>query len=336
MSTFCEGILFSAVKTLVTRVDCELRGSKQWRRYLLCGLGACGLSVGATVQAQTINLLAEVQQTFGQRLETTFHYQEAVGPEGVTAIKRYLQVGKRAYVLERYTAPALGQIRVTERYLLQGGGDDTVCICTARFSLGNEVTRNGKTACVGVFHHYITPLTIEAGEIMVVRTFKLAAFLDLDLSLIPNGQTLYVLNQASDVRGDTLACYHLTQASPGHAVLTLQERQTAASRRWHHNTRVTYRWESDLAQHKVTATQVQADGTYGVQWMRTYTNSTDFSETQFYFASPHREGDGMIKQEFYRREFKKLSPQLALDSYTLTKQTEPTKSLAFSITHYYH
>ncbi|RPD44103.1 hypothetical protein DNI29_22155 [Hymenobacter sediminis] len=311
-----------------------------WKRslYLLWALSAWGLGAGTSVQAQgsTLDLLTIAQQTFDQRLETTLRYQQAVEADGVRAVTRCLQVGQRAYVLERYTATPQGLGRVTERYQLLSQGPDTVSRSTARFLLGNEVTRRGKTACVGVFHQYTTPLTIEAGQLFIVGNFSPARFLALASELVPAGQTLYVQNTAPGVSGDTLACYRLTRVGSDRVCLTLHERQPAGSQRWHRSSRLTYRWEADLAQHQVTATQVQADGTPGGQWVRTYTNRTDFFECHFYFRPPEREGDGLAKQELYHREFKQLSPQQALDRYTLTLQTEPAQTLTFDIVHSSH
>ncbi|RTQ51447.1 hypothetical protein EJV47_06490 [Hymenobacter gummosus] len=305
-------------------------------RYFLCALGVWGGVGGATAQAQKVSLLIEAQQAFGQRLETTLRYQEAVEREGVTTIKRSLQVGKRAYELEHYNATVAGYGRVKELFLLQRQNKDTVSTSIAKFRLSHEVTSQGKTVCSGVFHRYLSPLAIEAGQFFIVKDFNPAAFLTLAPSLIPTGQTLYVLNEDTDVRGDTLACYQLTRAESGQPSLHLYERRTAASRRWYNNNRLTCRWDADLTHKTLLVMQILADGRPGLQWVRRYANQTDFFESHFYFEPGVQDGDGMVKREFYRREFKQRSGQQALDHYTLNLQTEPPSTLSFDITHYHH
>jgi hypothetical protein len=328
-----QATIFFSISTKLVALAAGRRRAG-WRALGILAIGSLCTPAQAQAQAPPIDLLAQVAAAFGQRLETTLRYQEAVAPEGVRASRSCLRLGQREYVLERYTATPLGLGRVKEQYLLQTQGPDTVSTCTARFLLGNEVTRRGKTACVGVFHKYLTPLTIEAGQVFVLRTFSPADLLALAPGLTPAGQTLYVLNEAPDVNGDTLACYRLTRGAAGHALLTLQERRTAASRRWRHNTRLTYRWEADPAQRQVRAAQLGPDGTPGLQWVRTYANQTDFSESHFSFAPPEQEGDGMVEQVYYRREFRQISPQQALDHYTLPLPLEPATTIGFDIRHY--
>jgi predicted ArsR family transcriptional regulator len=67
----------------------------------------------------------------------------------MTCSERHLRGGKRDYVVERYRDAAQDVGRPKELYLVQTSGANTVSTCVARFLLGHEATRKGKTEVVG-------------------------------------------------------------------------------------------------------------------------------------------------------------------------------------------
>lgn len=272
-------------------------------------------------------ILSDVNKIFSQRLETTCPYQEAVLPVGVMQAKRYLQLGKRRYLLEAIVDN--GQMVLKEDYWLGVRDRDTVSQAgRARYELSTGVSYPQGKVRVGTFHRYLSqyqPLPyVDAGNVDLYQGFSPTAILALRPDTARTGQTLYVLNRQLDVSGDTLACYELMGSPTGESwanadswAMVLSERATRASRRWHGNTQVVCSWEADRTTRKVTAHRYHGAGRGTSYWVRTYATAalTDFTEVHYYtWPVGHAQ---QRTRFFYRRQFRQLSAQRSRDTYTV-------------------
>jgi hypothetical protein len=290
--------------------------------------------------ASAQGLLEDVNNVFYQRLETTCHYQEAALPTGVGREKRYLQLGKRRYLVESWVANR--QAVIKENYWLQVWGKDTLQLGKSRQELSRGVPYQRGLLRMEVFHDYPSPrpLTVEAGAVILAQEFSPAAILALRPDTARTGQTLYVLNSLSDLQGDTLACYELTRSRTGDScTVVLRERTTRANRQWRHNTEVACVWETDRTRREITATRFWKGALGSSHWVRTYATAalTDFTETQY--NSWPADGHTQLNTRYtYRRQFRRLSAQQSRDTYTVLSNAlgkESTGQPTFTITSIY-
>lgn len=290
--------------------------------------------------ASAQGLLDDVNNVFNQRLETTCRYQEAALPTGVGRGKRYLQLGKRRYLVESWVANR--QAVIKENYWLQVWGKDTLQLGKSRQELSTGVPYQRGLLRLAVFHNYPSPrpLTVEAGAVALVQEFSPAAILALRPDTARTGQTLYVLNSLPDLQGDTLACYELTRSRTGDTCsVVLRERATQASRQWRHNTRVACIWEADRTTRKVTAIRFWKGESGSSHWVRTYATVTltDFTEMQ-YNSGPGGGHAQLNIRYIYRRQFRQLGAQQSRDTYTVLGNAlgkKGTKQPTFTITSTY-
>ena len=311
--------------------DSFLTGKWRWLGLLLILLW----SYPASAQG----LLDDVNNVFNQRLETTYRYQEAALPTVVGRGKRYLQLGKRRYLVESWVVNR--QAVITENYWLQVWGKDTLQLGKSRQQLSTGVPYQRGLSRLGVFHNYPSPrpLTVEAGAVILAQEFSPAAILALRPDTARTGQTLYVLNSLPDLQGDTLACYELTRSRTGDScTVVLRERTTRANRQWRHNTEVACVWETDRTRREVTATRFFKGSAGSSHWVRTYATAalTDFTEMQYNsWPSGHAQQRTVYT---YRRQFRRVSAQRSRDTYTVLSNAldkEGTAPPTFTITSIY-
>lgn len=272
---------------------------------------------------------------FYRRLETTCPYQEAVLPAGVGGVKRYLQVGKRRYLLESVVAN--GQVVTKENYWLHAWGKDTLHLKKSHQELAPALpSRQGQLRQVS-FHNDPSPVAIPDPSAPLVDTtwasltqaFSPPAVLALRPAAARTGQTVYVINQRPQFRGDTLACYTLERSRTGDSCqVVLLERATPASRQWHANARVSCVWETDRSRRYVTATRFFEGWAGYSRWVRTYATAalTDFTESHFNtWPSGHALQSTRI---IYRRQFRQLSARRSRDTYTLPSNARGKHGMA--------
>lgn len=313
----------------------------------LVGKGWLGLLLvllwPAPMRAQGI--LDDVNQVFNQRLETTCRYQEAVLPAGVGRAKRYLQLGKRRYLLESLVATK--QSVTKENYWLQVRGKDTMQLSKSRQELSTGIPYREGRLRQALFHNYFSPMLVDypsarlgdTSRVSIEQAFNPVAVLALRPATARMGQTVYIINQLPTFRGDTLACYTLTRAQTGDSgAVVLSERAMQTSRQWHHNARVTCVWEADQTKREVTATRFFEGSPGSSHWVRTYATAalTNFTEIQF---NSWPSGHALQRTVYtYRRQFRRLSAQRSRDTYTVLStalEKEGTARPTFTITSIY-
>jgi hypothetical protein len=286
--------------------------------------------------ARAQGLLEDVNNVFNQRLETTCRYQEATLPTGVGRGKRYLQLGKRRYLIESWVANR--QAVTIESYWLQVWGKDTLQLGKSRHELSTGTPYQQGQLRLGVFHEYPSPnpQTVEAGAVILAQEFSPAAILALRPDTARTGQTLYVLNSLADVQGDTLACYELMRSRTGDTCsVVLRERATQASRQWLHNTRVACIWEADRITRQVTATRFWKGELGSSHWVRTYATAALTNFTEMQYNSWPGSGHAQLNTRYtYRRQFRQLSAQQSCDTYTVLGKNG-TAQPTFTITSTY-
>lgn len=322
--------------TATKRMHVSDRGQSLTRAFPCTGRWLALLFVlGWAHPADAQGLLSEVNNIFNQRLETTCPYQEAVLPPGIGRAKRYLQRGKRRYLLE--TVVDNGQTVVKEAYWVGVSGKDTVSQAgQARYELSRGVPYPQGKVRMGVFHRYLSNYQalpyVDAGNVDLYQGFSPAAILALRPDTARTGQTLYVLNRQPDRYGDTLACYELVSSPTDDLgagdtwAMVLRERATPASRRWRGNTEVVCSWEADRSARKVTAHRYYGVGHGTSYWVRTYATAalTDFTEVHYHtWPAGHAQ---QRRQHLYRRQFRQLSPQQSRDTYTVLNSAGTAES----------
>lgn len=278
----------------------------------------------ASARAQ--GLLENVNLVVNWRLETTCRYQEAVLPAGVREVKRYLQWGKRRYLLESVVASV--QAVTKENYWLQERGTATLRLQKSHQELSAALPYQQGQLRQALFYHYPSPLVIDYLSpqrmdtvwVSLAQEFSPLAVLALRPDTARTGQTVYILNQLPKFRGDTLACYALTRSSTGDScTVVLRERAAPASRQWRYNTQVTCVWEADRTRRKVTATRFFQGGEGSSHWVRTYTTAalTDFTELHYnQWPGGHAQQNTRF---IYRRRFRQLNAKQSRDTYTLLR-----------------
>ncbi|GAB3824045.1 hypothetical protein [Hymenobacter jeollabukensis] len=338
------------------------------RRCLDWFLSGGLLVVSPGVFAQAPELLVRVNDLFNRRLETTFRYQEALLPPGVTARQQSLLVDKRPYLLEsagvRTSAEpdsSRYQRWTRESYLLRGETGHAAAVAYARYQLSRYSHPNDSLpSSWGLYHRYTSDFGgLDAGDVRLQGNLNPLALLSLQPAAYRPDQTLVVYNAQQGLQGDTLACYQLRATSDDPAwagnqtyLLTLLERRNPGNRRWHDNNEETITWTIEPAQRRVTATvyarprPVSTDKTEPYsreresasysrflysRWTRTYSNRTDFTEVHAGISAPSGHARPMRTTTYYRRQFRQLSPTQSVDTYSVPNLDDKTTQLTFTV-----
>ncbi|MGI4871243.1 MAG: hypothetical protein ACRYFX_08705 [Janthinobacterium lividum] len=296
------------------------------RTLLTCALG---LMSNLATQAQD---LEKVNNIFYNRLDAIFYHQQSVLPSGQRSSKQYLKIGKRLFLLESLQTVSSSGQRLQEDYLLETVANDTLSINKATYSLSANQELEGRQIAAGMLHDYPTHSSVEATEeIILLQEFNPWDMLRLQPGNAQSGQVVYVKNAAVDFKGDTLACYALTQRG-GEYRIELKERIIKSSRRWQGNAEVAYYYTIDLAQRQVSVARPPNDSRSIQRWKRIYTNKTDFSEV----CTVTGLGEGgdppnMWVYILYSRRFQQKSPTRSIDKYTIPSIDKTKPASTFSI-----
>lgn len=303
---------------------------------LLLG-GGLALPAAGQQPGQEDAYLRTLTDTYRARLENTFRYQQAVLPGGYASVERSLQAGKKHYRMEYALKDLHTGEQVREEYGLRFFNHDTVSLAQARYVLSGKLVRGPQQLGMGAFTEYRQDIYAQAGTLLLSQTFDPVAVLSLAPGAARTGQVLYVRNATWGLAADTLASYYLLRAGSGDTCqVTLSERADA-SRPWHGNSRVACSWRVELTRRRLTAEQLDpANGTLHA-WVRTYSTATDFVEEQTDSWVDREAAGGRTTRLNYRRHYRQLSRQQALDTYAVVNGAPTGKPfLTFSISSLYH
>jgi hypothetical protein len=281
--------------------------------------------------------LRTLTDTYHARLENTYLYQQAVMPAGYASVERSLQVGKKQYRVEYALKDLRSGEQVREEYGLRFLNHDTVSLGQARYVLSEKLVRGPQQLGMGAFTEFRQDIHTQAGTVLLSQTFDPVAVLSLAPGAARTGQVLYVRSAPRGLAADTLASYYLLRAGSGDTCqVTLSER-VDASRPWHGNSRVACSWRVELTRRRLTAEQLDpANGTLRA-WVRTYSTATDFVEEQTDSWVDREAAGGRTTRLNYRRHYRQLSRQQALDTYAVVNSKPTSKAfLTFTISSLYH
>jgi hypothetical protein len=200
-------------------------------------LAAAGQPEPRQIEAQ----LRTINDTFHNRLESTFKYQQAVLPVGYTAVERYLEVGTRKYLLEYAMNDVASGEQLREDYSLRLVNHDTLRVGKATYRLGVkiDIDKTGIESSSGAFSDYkYDGPSVEAANLSITQNFAPLLVLALRPGPVQPKSWLYVRQQqyryerhpggANDIldpalgkglqlalRSDTMASYHLLRSRTG-------------------------------------------------------------------------------------------------------------------------
>jgi hypothetical protein len=309
-----------------------------WQRALLLLVGAPSLPAAGQV-GQEDAYLRTITDTYHARLENTYLYQQAVMPAGYASVERSFQVGKKHYRMEYALKDLPSGEQVREEYALRFINHDTVSLGQARYVLSGKLIRGQQQLGMGAFTEYKQDIYTQAGTLLLSQTFDPVAVLSLVPGAARTGQTLYVRNVPRGLAADTIASYYLFRSRSGDTCQVTLSQRADDTRPWHGNTnsRVACSWRVELTRRCLTAEQLDpANGTVR-EWVRTYSTATDFLEEQTDSWVDREAAGGRTKRLNYRRHYRQLSRQQALDTYSVINDKPTSKAfLTFTISSLYH
>lgn len=292
---------------------------------LVAGLScqsACAQALPATASLHTII------ETFYQRLETTYPYQPVSLPSGVQAVRRYLRVKNKEYLLEYIVQDANQQMQ--ESFFFKQINKDTLIVSKEKYLFGSQNINNKNIYSNEVFTKYLDELRVEAGSLLIRQRFDPLAGLGT-----ATGVALYATDIHYETLGDTIACYIVQVPAPAKAAyrIDLRERRRSAQRRWNTN-QLSQTWLVDATTKNVSSTRIINAAGSTLTWVRTYKNATDFSETLV--SSSTSPGAGVIALNLlYKREFRQQNAHQGVDAYSVPDPMAREKSVVFEITSNY-
>lgn len=304
-----------------------------WPRALLLLVGA-GTSLPAVGQAGYEDAwLRTLTDTYHERLESTYLYQQAVLPAGYARVERSLQVGQKHFPVGYALKDLNSGRQVCEEYALHVVNGDTVSLGQATYVLSGKLTREQNQLSMGAFTVYKQDIYVEANTVLLSQNFDPVAVLNLAPGAARTGQTLYVRNASQGLAADTIAKYYLWRSRSGDTCQVTLSQRADATRPWLNsiNSRVACSWRVELARRCVTAEQIDPVNGSVQAWVRTYSTATDFSEVHTDDWADQGAHGGRVTRLVYRREFRQLSPQQALDTYSVVNG-EPTRKAFLTFT----
>lgn len=303
------------------------------RRLLVILLGttlaARGQQPNPDTQLQLIN------NTFRQRLENTYKYQQAALPAGCTTVERYLQLGSKQYLLEYAVDDRRAGQQLRQDYMLRFLNQDTVRLAQAQYAAGGASTTAGVQSSLAMGSEYLNDAYFDAYNLLLTQTFDPLAVLALRPGAARTGQWLYARSTQPAERSDTVASYSLLRSRTGDTCQVRLLERTSRQQPWRHAKRLACRWTVELAHHRLTAEQLlgTAEDKYTLRWERLYHTATDFTET---LTGQYRTGDGgppsVETITHYSREFTQINASKSIEKFTVFDSSSGNKAvLTFSI-----
>lgn len=297
---------------------------------LVVGLSSAALPVRGQ-QYVLDHHLQQLNHVLQHRLERTYKYQQALDTDTSAVVKRYLVANHKRYLVECRVRNGLAHTQTREAYALRFLSRDTLCFSQARYgaTLKGAGQIGPQARSLGLASEYSEALFVEAHNLLLTQTFDPVAVFSLQPGSARTGQWLHVVEQ-----GDTLASYYLHRSPTGDTCqVQLYERLAPPQRPGRRRLQPTWQWRVELAHRRLTgALDTTASG--GQYWERTYRNGTDFSEvatTVYRDLDPAHAGRQQTTV-VYRREFRRLSPHQAVDTYTVQDEfTAAKEPLLFTI-----
>jgi hypothetical protein len=268
-----------------------------------------------------------INKTFHQRLESTYKYRQAAVPAGCTSVKRYLQLGKKKYLMEYVLHDRNAGLEMREDYSVRFLNHDTVRVGMAHYVAGGKLTTGTGQASSAASSEFRNNTYFEVNCLAINQNFDPLAVLSLRPDTARSRQWLYAWSMQPAQGGDTVASYQLFRSRTGDTCrLQLYERSTEHQLRryaqrepWRYSHRVACSWQVELTRRRLTAEQVSPGEAGGIlRWVRTYRTATDFTET---LTGLYRIGDGgppyTVAHVFYSRNFTQINSSRSVDTFTV-------------------
>jgi hypothetical protein len=273
------------------------------------------------------NRLQLINNTFHQRLESTYKYQQAIMPTGYTSVERYLQLGNKKYLLEYALDDQKAGRQMREDYSLRFLNHDTVRVGKAHYVAGTKRTTESVQGYLAFSSEYLNDSYFEVTNLLITQTFDPLAVLALRPDAAQTGQWLYARSTQAAEQGDTVASYHLFRSRTGDTCrVQLRERSAeqqlqryAQRESWRSAQRRVCSWQVELTRRRLTAEQVLPGEEGGIiRWVRIYRTATDFTET---LTGQYRIGYGgpphTVAYVWYSRDFTQINPSRSVDTFTV-------------------
>ena len=275
-----------------------------------------------------------INNTFHQRLESTYIYQQAVMPGGYTSVERYLHIGKKKYLLEYAIDNRKAHQQMREDYSLRFINRDTVRVGKAHYVASyKSATETGQLSSA-FSSEYLNDSYFEANNLLISQNFDPLAVLALRPGAAQGRQWLYARSTQPAERGDTVASYYLLRSRTGDTCQVQLRERTSRQQPWRYAQRVACSWQVELTRRRLTAEKVPpGEGGEILRWVRTYRSATNFTETLTGQYSIGYGGPPSIETYvLYSRDFTQINASRSVDTFTVFDNNAGTKAvLTFSV-----
>jgi hypothetical protein len=273
--------------------------------------------------------LATIIDTYYQRLEATYAYQPAALPPSVRAVRRYLRIKNKKYLLEYVVQDATQQLQ--ESFFFKQINNDTLLVLKEKYLFGSQSLKDRGMNSSEIFTQYLGEWRLKAGHLLLRQQFNPLA----DLVGAKTGVALYATDVAYETLGDTVACYYVQAPGTGQTAYRVELRERQPPLRPWSASQVCQTWLVDQVTKTVSSTRAAPTTGGSLTWTRIYTTATDFSETLVALYPSNLGGGSLVRDVRYKRVFRQQTAHQATDSYEIPNSGEKGSSTVFELISYY-